>query len=195
MQSGCAKILATMRQAISQPDGLGCAGGGCSRQFLVQQVHHVERYPTPTWKPCAKTRLWTALTGKLQWQADADMTDAAELDRTVSPSEMALPVSSDSSQLEAVRCRQRREFHSARTSRHRQITDHHQHHCQCPLYQGKRVLFAAEKDGGTLGGAKSSGQNRTGALVWNVTPTRPVKSDDAVPTEGSFGRDKDKDSR
>lgn len=139
------KILATMRQAILNQTGwdvqeVAVVGNFSFNKFIMWNDIHSNM------EALRQNKIVDSLmTGKLQWQADADMTDAAELDRTVSPSEMALPVSSDSSQLEAVHAAAKGEsfiLHGPPgTGKSQTITNI----IANALYQGKRVLFAAEK--------------------------------------------------
>lgn len=83
--------------------------------------------------------------GRLDWDISPITTDARQLDHTVTPSEMALPVGADSSQLEAVySAASGKSFilHGPPgTGKSQTITNI----IANALYQGKRVLFAAEK--------------------------------------------------
>jgi very-short-patch-repair endonuclease len=85
------------------------------------------------------------MSGKLEWQPSETASDASEIDRTSSPADILLPVSADSSQLEAI--------HEALkgmsfilhgppgTGKSQTITNI----IANALYRGKRILFVAEK--------------------------------------------------
>ncbi len=83
--------------------------------------------------------------GHLTWDATDDMMGAQEMDHEISPSELCLPVSSDSSQLEAVHAAASGKsfiLHGAPgTGKSQTITNI----IANALYHGQRVLFAAEK--------------------------------------------------
>jgi len=85
------------------------------------------------------------INGKIEWEVDPNMADAAELDKELSPAEIVLPISADSSQLEAVyEAMQGKSFilHGPPgTGKSQTITNI----IANALYQGKRVLFVAEK--------------------------------------------------
>lgn len=85
------------------------------------------------------------MNGKMEWEATEMDTDASELDKKLSPMDVALPVSADASQLEAV-------FEAVKgksfilhgppgTGKSQTITNI----IANSLYNGKRVLFVAEK--------------------------------------------------
>ena len=85
------------------------------------------------------------VTGKVEFEVDDSMTDASELDRTLTPADLVLPISADSSQLEAVyEAINDKTFilHGPPgTGKSQTITNI----IANALYQGKRVLFVAEK--------------------------------------------------
>lgn len=85
------------------------------------------------------------MNGVVEWNADAEMVDATVLDKQVSPAEIVLPISADSSQLEAIyEAVQGRTFvlHGPPgTGKSQTITNI----IANALYRGKRVLFVAEK--------------------------------------------------
>jgi len=85
------------------------------------------------------------INGSIGWEVEEEMADAGELDKHLSPSEVLLPMSADSSQLEAI-------YEAARdksfilhgppgTGKSQTITNL----IANALYKGKRVLFVAEK--------------------------------------------------
>lgn len=85
------------------------------------------------------------MSGKIEWDVDFEMADASELDRHLLPSDIMLPISADSSQLEAI-------YEAANdksfilhgppgTGKSQTITNL----IANALYRGKRVLFVAEK--------------------------------------------------
>ncbi|MDR1764124.1 MAG: DUF3320 domain-containing protein [Dysgonamonadaceae bacterium] len=85
------------------------------------------------------------VSGKLEWNVEAEETDAASLEKTMEPTELVLPIGADSSQLEAVY-----EAVNGRsyilhgppgTGKSQTITNI----IANALYRGKRVLFVAEK--------------------------------------------------
>lgn len=83
--------------------------------------------------------------GILAWKEDPDAMDARQLDHEISPAELALPVASDSSQLEAVHAAASGKsfiLHGPPgTGKSQTITNI----IANALFHGKRVLFAAEK--------------------------------------------------
>ena len=85
------------------------------------------------------------MSGRIEWDAIDEMADASELDKRLSPSDIMLPISADSSQLEAI-------YEAANdksfilhgppgTGKSQTITNL----IANALYRGKRVLFVAEK--------------------------------------------------
>lgn len=97
--------------------------------------------------------------GKIEWNVKMDEADAAVLDKRVSPEQLVLPIGADSSQLEAIyEAMNDRTFilHGPPgTGKSQTITNI----IVNALYQGKRVLFVAEKMA-----ALSVVQNRLAAL-------------------------------
>lgn len=99
------------------------------------------------------------LNGKIEWDADPEMADAAVLDKQLSPDEIVLPINADSSQLEAIY----EAIHDKTfilhgppgTGKSQTITNI----IANALYKGKRVLFVAEKMA-----ALSVVQNRLAAI-------------------------------
>lgn len=85
------------------------------------------------------------ISGKLEWDVQTDMADAAVLERTLSPTGLVLPISADSSQMEAVyEAMNNKTFvlHGPPgTGKSQTITNI----IANALYRGKRVLFVAEK--------------------------------------------------
>ncbi|MDR0333366.1 MAG: DUF4011 domain-containing protein [Dysgonamonadaceae bacterium] len=85
------------------------------------------------------------ISGKIEFEVEESTTDAAYLDRTLSPADLVLPISADSSQLEAVyEAINDKTFilHGPPgTGKSQTITNI----IANALYQGKRVLFVAEK--------------------------------------------------
>lgn len=85
------------------------------------------------------------MSGKMEWEPVRDCTKAGELDEKKAPSDMAIPVSADSSQLAAVLAAadgQSFVLHGAPgTGKSQTITNM----IANALYQGKSVLFVAEK--------------------------------------------------
>lgn len=85
------------------------------------------------------------MNGKIEWNIDASEIDANELDKTILPNEIVLPISADSSQLEAIwEASEGRNFilHGPPgTGKSQTITNL----IANALYRGKRVLFVAEK--------------------------------------------------
>ena len=94
----------------------------------------------------AKNEIVSSLmSGRIEWNAEAEMADASDLDKRLSPTDIMLPISADSSQLEAI-------FEAANdtsfilhgppgTGKSQTITNI----IANALYRGKRVLFVAEK--------------------------------------------------
>lgn len=85
------------------------------------------------------------MNGKLEWEVDEDMADAGNFDKELLPTDIVLPISADSSQLEAI-------FEAVNdktyilhgppgTGKSQTITNI----IANALYKGKRVLFVAEK--------------------------------------------------
>ena len=99
------------------------------------------------------------INGKLEWDVQEDMTDAAVLDKLLSPADIALPINADSSQLEAIyEAVNNKSFilHGPPgTGKSQTITNI----IANALYRGKRVLFVAEKMA-----ALSVVQNRLAAI-------------------------------
>lgn len=85
------------------------------------------------------------MTGRIEWEADNDMTDAGILDKELSPADVVLPINADSSQLEAIyEAVHNKTFilHGPPgTGKSQTITNI----IANALYKGKRVLFVAEK--------------------------------------------------
>lgn len=85
------------------------------------------------------------INGKIEWNVDAEMADASVLDRHFLPSDIMLPISADSSQLEAIyEAGNDKSFilHGPPgTGKSQTITNL----IANALYRGKRVLFVAEK--------------------------------------------------
>jgi hypothetical protein len=83
--------------------------------------------------------------GRLEWKATDTMADAAELDRQLSPADIVLPISADSSQLEAIYEAVNDNTYVLHgppgTGKSQTITNI----IANALYRGKRVLFVAEK--------------------------------------------------
>lgn len=108
----------------------------------------------------AKNKIVASLiNGKIEWEADNLSADAAVLDRQLSPAELVLPISADSSQLEAIYEAVNDQtfiLHGPPgTGKSQTITNI----IANALYKGKRVLFVAEKMA-----ALSVVQNRLAAL-------------------------------
>ena len=108
----------------------------------------------------AKNKLVSSLiNGKLEWDVQEEMEDATALDRQLSPADIVLPISADSSQLEAIH----EAIHDKSfilhgppgTGKSQTITNI----ITNALYRGKRVLFVAEKMA-----ALSVVQNRLAAI-------------------------------
>lgn len=99
------------------------------------------------------------MNGKIEWDVDMEMTDASDLDKNLSPAEIVLPISADSSQLEAIyEAVNDKSFilHGPPgTGKSQTITNL----IANALYKGKRVLFVAEKMA-----ALSVVQNRLAAI-------------------------------
>lgn len=85
------------------------------------------------------------LNGKIEWKVEEDNLDLVELDKKVEPADIILPINADSSQLEAVyEASNDKSFilHGPPgTGKSQTITNL----ISNALYQGKRVLFVAEK--------------------------------------------------
>lgn len=85
------------------------------------------------------------VSGRLEWEPEETMADAAELDRQLTPSEIVLPISADSSQLEAIYEAVNDKTYVLHgppgTGKSQTITNI----IANALYRGKRVLFVAEK--------------------------------------------------
>jgi DNA polymerase III delta prime subunit len=85
------------------------------------------------------------ISGKIEWDAEESLTEMSNPDKTYLPSEIALPISADSSQLEAIFAAvQDKSFilHGPPgTGKSQTITNI----IANALYQGKKVLFVAEK--------------------------------------------------
>ena len=85
------------------------------------------------------------LSGKMEWEPQADMITAKHYDEKVSPMDLAIPISADSSQLEAICTASKGQsfvLHGPPgTGKSQTITNI----IADALYQGKSVLFVAEK--------------------------------------------------
>lgn len=85
------------------------------------------------------------MNGKIEWELDETTVDVEELDRSITPDQIVLPVSADSSQLEAIwEAAEGKNFilHGPPgTGKSQTITNL----IANTLYKGKRVLFVAEK--------------------------------------------------
>ncbi len=85
------------------------------------------------------------MSGRLKWQITGPTSDAVEIDRTLSPADILLPVPADSSQLEAIHEAIRGSSYILHgppgTGKSQTITNI----IANALYRGKRVLFVAEK--------------------------------------------------
>ncbi len=85
------------------------------------------------------------VSGRLEWEATDTTADAAELDRRLSPADIVLPISADSSQLEAIYEAVNDKTYVLHgppgTGKSQTITNI----IANALYRGKRVLFVAEK--------------------------------------------------
>lgn len=85
------------------------------------------------------------ISGKIEFEVDDTETDASELDKTLTPADLVLPISADSSQLEAVYEAINDKTYILHgppgTGKSQTITNI----IANALYQGKRVLFVAEK--------------------------------------------------
>ncbi len=99
------------------------------------------------------------INGKIEWEVNTETADAVELDQSLVPNEIVLPISADSSQLEAIyEATQSKSFvlHGPPgTGKSQTITNI----IANALYRGKRVLFVAEKMA-----ALSVVQNRLAAI-------------------------------
>lgn len=89
--------------------------------------------------------VFSLIDGKIAWDVQEEMADASQLDKVLGPKEILLPISADSSQLEAVyEAMNDRTFilHGPPgTGKSQTITNI----IANALYKGKRVLFVAEK--------------------------------------------------
>ncbi len=85
------------------------------------------------------------VSGRLEWEVDDIMADASELDQKLSPTDLVLPISADSSQLEAIYEAVNDKTYVLHgppgTGKSQTITNI----IANALYRGKRVLFVAEK--------------------------------------------------
>lgn len=85
------------------------------------------------------------INGKIEWNVDHEMAKAADLERSLSPTDIILPVSADSSQIEAIYEAVNDKSYILHgppgTGKSQTITNI----IANALYKGKRVLFVAEK--------------------------------------------------
>ena len=85
------------------------------------------------------------INGKIEWNVDHEMADASDLEKTLSPTDIILPVSADSSQIEAIYEAVNDKSYILHgppgTGKSQTITNI----IANALYKGKRVLFVAEK--------------------------------------------------
>lgn len=85
------------------------------------------------------------MNGKIEWELQSDMVDAATFDKELSPTEIVLPISADSSQMEAIYEAVNDKTYILHgppgTGKSQTITNI----IANALYRGKRVLFVAEK--------------------------------------------------
>ncbi len=85
------------------------------------------------------------INGKIEWNVQEDMVDAAVLDRDLAPTDIVLPINADSSQLEAIYEAVNDKTYILHgppgTGKSQTITNI----IANALYKGKRVLFVAEK--------------------------------------------------
>jgi superfamily I DNA and/or RNA helicase len=96
-------------------------------------------------KLCENKVVASLMSGKVEWEVNDEMADAIELDHKLTPADIALPISADSSQLEAINdAANNKSFilHGPPgTGKSQTITNI----IANALYKGKRVLFVAEK--------------------------------------------------
>jgi len=96
-------------------------------------------------KLCENKVVASLMSGKVEWEVNDEMVDALELDHKLTPADIALPISADSSQLEAINdAANNKSFilHGPPgTGKSQTITNI----IANALYKGKRVLFVAEK--------------------------------------------------
>ncbi len=139
------KVLATIRSAIMDQRGwdvldMALVGNFSFSKFIMWNDIHSNLDALKENKIVN-----SLLNGQLTWNATDDSATAEALDHAIAPNELALPVSADSSQLEAVYSAAQGEsfiLHGPPgTGKSQTITNI----IANALYQGKRVLFAAEK--------------------------------------------------
>lgn len=96
-------------------------------------------------KLCQNKIVASLISGKIEWETEGELTETENLDETYHPSAIALPISADSSQLEAIGASTKGKsfvLHGPPgTGKSQTITNI----IANALYSGKKVLFVAEK--------------------------------------------------
>ncbi len=140
-----ALVFSTVRRAVMAKKGWDIAEYAFLGQFSFSQFIMWNDIRTRSAELAQNKVVSSLMAGKLTWEPQSIDMPPAELDHSVAPSDMAVPTSADSSQLAAIYAASKGEsfvLHGPPgTGKSQTITNM----IANALYQGKSVLFVAEK--------------------------------------------------